>query len=191
MSNIFGLNERELQCGPTVPTKYWTDTGGVDEQNNPILINEWITMVGSKPSDGDPYTAQPDGTWLNTKALDIYKSEKVQEVLDYNEEMDTKPFEYPIDGGIFWKTTNAVGNTLTACSSLVSTDLIPTTDGKWDNVDFTHSQVFTVGEFQAFYDYGYSIPKRNYDTMKSHVGNIMGLDNIDDVVNYPYKEGWI
>lgn len=141
--------------------------------------------------EGENFIPRPEPIIPQPPLLETV-SKKINEVISYGDKQDAKPFEYPAGSGIYYKVTDAVLKTiaLSVALNLPDTAPIPCNDGKWDNVYADISTPFTVGEFNAFYAYGYAIPEHNYHTMKAHVANIMQLTTPEEVEAYDYTKDW-
>ena len=158
---------------------------------------------------GDYYDTSTDecyplkmGQWksLNTETLDYEynndqlepaKAEIISKINDLCDQKDTKPFEYPINSGLYYKVTDAVIKTLKRGEHLSGTDPIPCNGGNWDTFDAGVSTPFTMSDLIDLYNHGYDIPENNYTTKKTHIGTVMALATTKEVVEYDFSTGWM
>jgi len=126
----------------------------------------------------------------NDDQLEPAKALIISRINDLCDKKDTKPFEYPINSGLFYKVTDAVMQTLKRGEHLNGTEPIPCNGGKWDTFDAGVSTPFTMSDLVNLYNHGYDGPAHNYTTKKTHIGTVMALETTKEVVEYDYTTGW-
>jgi hypothetical protein len=155
-----------------------------------------VVIVDIGPIPEDKTLLSPEGLshphWNGSEweeDLSLLKASKITTVKNYCDAKDAQPFLY---NGIYYKSTNAISDTVVKISSnnLNDSAPIPCNSGFWDNVDLTQTSAFTCGEFKAFADAFFTRADNNYQNFKSHVAAIMQLTTATQVADYDYTTGW-
>jgi len=179
----------------TLHAVQWNETYGFEELTDgsnieitsiskyDSIITAWDTAKATSIERQDPFYGL---------TLDEAKEKVKISILSYGAKKDIEPFEFPVESGIYYKSSDAVLNTLNYCSilGLSDSDPIPVNNGKWDNYDASSTTDFTVGDLKNLFKIGYGIPAHNYTNVKTHIYSMMQLTTVEAVKNYDYSGGW-